>query len=838
MDTAKEETGHLQQLVRDLVISDIGGSSAPPSFGSSTTGASSSTSAVGTRTGTDTTAPATSSSSANNENFDQIAYTIKQIFQTGKEDAFADQLTAFVTKKEGDIEKMCSLHYQEFVQAVDQLLKVRAGTVTLRNKIVELNDEMRAAASKIIDRKKEIIEFRRMLVNIETAVEVLQTCLFVLDIHKKINTHIENNKFYQALRVMDELQSHLKYVSNYGFAKHMQECIPRLREKIKDSVSAEMKEWFVKVRESTRKVGKLALENTALKQEQVRKSKRKSGGWVQQQQNGRGRGGGDAGAGARMALSSVNMITSMEIALNEENEEDALDNAQVRLDFRPLYQCLHIFDVLGNRDEFKMIYEENRRLQANLVLSSSFSFSEGNLSGFENYLHDIVGFFIIEAVVMNSTQNFRSRGSVETLWETATDQINKVISSSLQDCADPDLFLTIKLLVVIFIQTLEGYGYAVSKLSDLMVSLLDQYAELMKSKFSDRIVEVIENDEYAPMLVENAKQYEQMLSAFAYTPDPAEDPKAYPKQMPFSRGFPVCCEYVKKFITGFYRFAEGFSQQNNEIDDLLKKSLENLLIQSLNSALVRRLLVNNTSQAVQIMVNLEYFEKACAEFEAVVMEKRSAENARVVLQAAQTFRDARMQGEKRLIELTNTKVDEFLELADYQWISPNPPVVPSLYVQELTNFLTSVSASTLSSLPDSVRNAIYHAAFEHLASTLQDMLLSPSVKKINGNFVDQLNLDVGYLGQFIADLKTVKTGLLFEELRQLAAFLKSDNYEEFLGPTKQTKYPRVKATTVVVILEKLKGEAGGVFSSKGTASEKAKRKSIEGLLKTLKTMKE
>lgn len=73
---AKEEAAHFQQLLRELAITE----------GSATSDGS--------------------------EDFDQIAYIIKQILQTGKEDVFADQLAGFIHKKENEIEKMCSFHYQ------------------------------------------------------------------------------------------------------------------------------------------------------------------------------------------------------------------------------------------------------------------------------------------------------------------------------------------------------------------------------------------------------------------------------------------------------------------------------------------------------------------------------------------------------------------------------------------------------------------------------------------------------------------------------------------------------------------------------------------------------
>ncbi|KAI8855048.1 hypothetical protein BC829DRAFT_108304 [Chytridium lagenaria] len=98
---------------------------------------------------------------------------------------------------------MCNFHYQEFVQSVDQLLKVRLGTVHLKSKVVDLNREMQADGSKIIDKKKEIIDYRKVLQNIEVALESLQVCLFVLDVSNKVSNQIDNRKYYSALRLLE-----------------------------------------------------------------------------------------------------------------------------------------------------------------------------------------------------------------------------------------------------------------------------------------------------------------------------------------------------------------------------------------------------------------------------------------------------------------------------------------------------------------------------------------------------------------------------------------------------------------------------------------------------------
>ena len=70
-------------------------------------------------------------------------------------------------------------------------------------------------------------------------------------------------------------------------------------------------------------------------------------------------------------------------------------------------------------------------------------------------MEGIAGFFIIEAIVMESTRDFRSRHQVEQLWEISTTKLLQIISDSLYECPDPDIILDIKQTVVSFIHTME-----------------------------------------------------------------------------------------------------------------------------------------------------------------------------------------------------------------------------------------------------------------------------------------------------------------------------------------------------------------------------------------------
>lgn len=74
-------------------------------------------------------------------------------------------------------------------------------------------------------------------------------------------------------------------------------------------------------------------------------------------------------------------------------------------------------------------------------------------------------------------------------------------------------------------------------------------------------------------------------------------------------------------------------------------------------------------QIVQILTNLEHFEIACQELQELLLEARSSRSATgpIVLGATEQFRAGRKTAEKRIFELVNSKIDDLIETADYDW---------------------------------------------------------------------------------------------------------------------------------------------------------------------------
>ncbi|KAG0043847.1 hypothetical protein BGZ83_010980 [Gryganskiella cystojenkinii] len=721
------------------------------------------------------------------ENLEHLGPTMKDVYRNDKMKPFLDQLGAFIRRKEIEIEKMCNTNYQEFVQSVDRLLKVRQGTVDLKNKIHTLNSDVQGAGSELTAKKRELIESKKILENIATATETLKTCIHFLDLANRVNVQVENRKYYSALRIVDEIQVvHLRSVIQFEFARHMQDCIPILQHAIKDAVTTEVKEWLFSIRTSQKEMGKVAMDTMAARQQRWRE--RSSRGFK--------------------LKTSHTVNSAVEMAINEEIEVDIMDTNNVKLDFKPLYQCLHIYDELGQRAEFRTSYAEDRKAQAKLTLSSinsSFNLKDRNTDNFRSLLQDIAGFFIVEHIILYSTTNFRTQAQLDELCELVTNLLLRLLSEGLANCQDPDMFLDVKMLLMLYIQTMESYNYPVSKLNDLLLTLFRTYADQLETKFSSNFHKLVDEDDYTPMLVENQDEYNLLQLAFRFKEDRRATKLGFPRTLPFSKVVPYCCEDIRLFVGQFYRFVEGFNQEQNEMDELVKDSLDTLLIQHVHSVWLKKLESGNLSQIAQIIINLEYFQGACSDFELLLTESRStSDTTKISLQATSLFRETRKSAEKRISELVNSKIDDMLELAEYEWLPIETQDLHSAYMQELVSFLSAVMGPTLQSLPESIKTYVYYDALEHLAAMLHNIFTEPSVKHINQNFVSQFDKDVRYLENFVTTLDNPNVAETFTSLRQLISLLLSENTEEYMDPQIRSKYySQVKPDDVTRMLEKL-----------------------------------
>ena len=160
-------------------------------------------------------------------------------------------------------------------------------------------------------------------------------------------------------------------LSQTPFFLHILSSLPSLRSQIRDAVTASEKSWLFDVRSSSGQIGRLATEEMARRIKKWRNRKEKDGGLL----------GGTARLGrVGGAVESVmNEKNECEYALRVEGQTspralelipfvlpfcsvDVLNNEEIKIDFKPLFQCIHIYDALNARAELQRNYQEDRKV--------------------------------------------------------------------------------------------------------------------------------------------------------------------------------------------------------------------------------------------------------------------------------------------------------------------------------------------------------------------------------------------------------------------------------------------------------------------------------------------
>ncbi|KFY15248.1 hypothetical protein V492_02135 [Pseudogymnoascus sp. VKM F-4246] len=689
-------------------------------------------------------------SPSDNDYLDQLIPVVKDASSSSRAHALMKSLSQYAAQRENEIEKMCNLNHQEFLTSVNKLQKVREGTVKLTSEILELNQSIQSSTEKLAEHKKALVDSRGVRQNIDEAAQALKDCLEVLRVSNHVHELLGQKNHYGALRALDELQNvHLKEVTQYKLADMIQKSVPATQKLIAEAVMNDLNTWLYRIRETSQFLGEVAFYHTELRR--TRQKERME---------------------ANPYLRNFKLNSAIEMVFDESEEFDALDNDELRVDFTPLFECLHIHEALGQSDKFRTEYAATRRRQKELLLPSSISLLENDDSSLSSLLEGIAGFAIIERATMRRAHNLRSPVDVDELWDSMCQAAISLISKALDDVDNAEVLLKIKGVIALFIQTLD----------------------------------IVSTDDYMPMPISNLDEYDKVVNVSWFTPDKPRDELSFPCVLPFSQMYPLCCIDIRNFLNQFYFFSDDHFQHPNVIDETLRKSLDQLLSEKVCRSLVERLNSQYLGQIVQILINLEHFETACQELEQLLIAARSSTSAGgpIVLNATEEFRSNKKTAEKRIFELVNSKIDDLIETAEYDWMAPTLEGEPSNYMQTLTRYLSNIMNSTLLGLPREIKELIYFDALSHAANMILALPLSPDVKKINPNGVTALAKDVDYLAEFVDSLENapiLRENL--DELQQTVNLMQTDNPDEYFDiSTRNKKYGRVDPLNGPKILEK------------------------------------
>uniref|UniRef100_A0A668UPK6 Exocyst complex component n=1 Tax=Oreochromis aureus TaxID=47969 RepID=A0A668UPK6_OREAU len=773
-------------------------------------------------------------------------FVFRSVYDGQEHGLFMEKLDARIRNHDREIEKMCNHHFQGFVDSITELLKVRGEAQKLKSQVTETNRHLQENGKELTTSMEELRQCRVQQRNIATTIDKLTHCLPVLEMYSRLQEQMKAKRYYPALRTLEQLeQTCLPKAGQYRFCSIMAENIPKLRIQIRDTAMSQLRDFLESIRKHSDKIGE-----TAMKQAQLQRSLDSSVSPQPRVLLGRrGRKGAPAAIRAGMGVNSLSEHDTGILDVEDEEEEDEVPGAQDLVDFSPVYRCLHIYTVLGLRDVFENYYRKQRRKQARLVLQPHSNMHE-TLEGYRRYFNQIVGFFVVEDHVLHTTQGLVNRAYVEELWELALSKIVAALRTHSSYCDDPDLVLDLKNLIVLFADTLQGYGFPVSQLFDMLLEIREQYGEILLKRWNITFRQVIDQDNYSPIPVSTEKEYRQYTSQCPFQ-DPELEKLPFPKKLPFSEFVPKVYCQLKEFIYACLKYSEDLHLSSTEVDDMIRKSTNLLLTRTLSHCLQYAIKKKNVGLAelVQVIINTTHLEQSCHFLEEFISNITNVPPDTVnatKLYGTSTFKDARHAAEAEIYTSLNAKIDQFLQLADYDWMAAVPGgenLAASDYLIDLIAFLKS-TFSVFTNLPGKVAQTACMSSCKHISTSLMQLLLDPEVRQISMGALHQLDTDVKECESFaragpVAGFQGDTLLLAFSDLRQLLDLFTQWDWSTYLAdygkPT--CKYLRVNPHTALALLEKMKetSRKNNVFAQ-FRKTDRDRQKLIDTVIKQLRNL--
>lgn len=441
---------------------------------------------------------------------DQLIPVLKDAAVSNRTASLAQSLAQYAQEREGDIERIGLTKHEEFLGSVNQLQKVREGTVVLTSEILDLNQDIQTSTEKLAEQKQALVNTRGVQQNIKDVSNALKESLDILRALNNAHELIRKKKYYAALKSLDDLQNeHLvpiiqnKYATQYKLADLIQKSIPDSQKTISKAVMNDLNTWLYRIRETSQFLGEVAFFHT--KERQTRQRERIENSTF---------------------LGNFKLNSSIEMVFDENNDFDVIDNDEVQVDFTPLHEALHIHEALGQLDRFRADYAATRRQQKELLLPGSVDLLiDDQDASLRSLLEGIAGFAVIERATMQRAPQLRSSIDVRippapfrrlpTLTVTggralglhvpgshishhqrfarcdkrrgvAQDQANRGSVYPDDGGRQPALTYCDKSLT-----ELQSWGYSISMMNSLQLTLFHKYAELLKRRFSEDFQEVI-----------------------------------------------------------------------------------------------------------------------------------------------------------------------------------------------------------------------------------------------------------------------------------------------------------------------------------------------------------
>ncbi|TMW63713.1 hypothetical protein Poli38472_002654 [Pythium oligandrum] len=172
---------------------------------------------------------------------------------------FPAALQAYATAKENEIRGVCSANYQEFVDSIEEIVRMKTDVAKLQRDIERFQHELATATAGVLAGYDALDACYGVQRHIDDSIEKLQQCQRIVGLATTIDMYIQQGKLFHALKVLEELRTEIAGFRGQMFPQRMNDWMHTALETIKEEAKRGVSSWLEDIRATSMAIGEYAV---------------------------------------------------------------------------------------------------------------------------------------------------------------------------------------------------------------------------------------------------------------------------------------------------------------------------------------------------------------------------------------------------------------------------------------------------------------------------------------------------------------------------------------------------------------------------------------------------
>ncbi|EQC34859.1 hypothetical protein, variant [Saprolegnia diclina VS20] len=771
----------------------------------------------------------------------RLAPGIQAVLENQWELTFADCLRRYAAEKEEEIRDVCSSHYMEFVQSIEEIVQIKCDANQLQVHLDQYARDLETATADVLQGHATLRTCHDVRQHIDVSIERLTQCQRIVQMARKVDVYLGEAKFYHALKLLESIRRDVNSFHGRLFARRVHEWTSATMQTLRDETTKKTSSWLEEIRHAASPLGTQAMqacEETLL-----------------------------------MAPLSTNdslpLLDNLADQANSIRARQAIysDYVQKTLGLlAPMLRIVHVYDCLHETPVLAAFYHTNRMPQ--LQFSAFLAGDIGAISPekFATQHDDIfkrfVGTFCLEKMLATySNETLLTKAEVHAACLSVLQSLCGLVMALLIKLPSPKVVLDIKRNAILCARVLgnDVHQFNTSLIFDAFRGTGDFYRKKMAADMKTKLRDILKQDTFQQvMTTRNRLGQDLALCGLEGRRDEllqTADAKGN-VLLPFTSVVHRGCREVHDMVTTMFEFEWhlnipewGYYVRDETWDAMIELS-------GILNEHIERNDELQISQAVITGANASYLSSACDVLSALVTQHIDAWEQRTrfpphtakvppkatAAVAKKKFENTSTKSQDMVCELMVKKIDDLIGSFYFvNWTATDVNAQADPSMSDLIHYLQA-SFSQLATLPVPIREAVHFASCIHINKALEQVLVGPTIKRITMPALLHFKRSLDALMQFANTCNVTQLRECFLPLTQLVDLIVSNDIERVDASIRSGgKYTHVMPDQVIAVLEKYKDmtpAASKFFKAKKAPAVDTglKKTVIDAVVKQLRTM--